>query len=65
MATVKVSRDRQVQLDGETIGSVYGEPRDWWYLHTDGHGDGPWHSKQEAADMLARVHRKRQRAANA
>jgi hypothetical protein len=61
---IKVSRDGSVILDGETIGRVYGEPRNWQFALADYRepagrlrGSHMWHSKREAAEMCARAHR--------
>jgi hypothetical protein len=59
---IVVRRDRSVVLDGEIIGSVWGEPRDWWFMLADCRTparthEGGWHSKRDAAEMCVRAHR--------
>jgi hypothetical protein len=45
-----VRRDGTVVYNGTVVGRVWGEPRAWW----NSEGDGPWHSKREAAEMCVR-----------
>ncbi len=59
-----IKRDGSVVLDGVAIGSVAGEPRDWWFMLADprrqpSERNGPWHSKREAGEMCVSAHRKR------
>ena len=60
---IKVSRDGSVTLDGELVGYVFGEPRNWDFALADyrepserWRGSHRWHSKQEAAEMCVRAH---------
>lgn len=58
----RVRRDGTVVLDGEVIGRVYGEPRNWCFALADYREPlktavTGWFSKQEAAGMCARAHR--------
>jgi hypothetical protein len=60
--SVGVRMDRTVLLDGKPIGYVYGEVRNWTYrLDNPDTTDGPWFTKQEAAEMCARAHLKANR----
>jgi len=62
-ARITVSRDGSVLVDGQAIGSVRGEPRDWWYSLAEyrplsrKNDPGPYHSKRDAAEACARAYR--------
>lgn len=59
-----VGRDGAVILDGEVIGYVNGEPRNWQFILADYRkpagrlaGSHMWHSKRQAAEMCVEAHR--------
>jgi len=60
--SAELRRDGTVLVDGEVIGTVHGEPRDWGFMLADCRMPAKtpstgWHSKREAADMCVRAHR--------
>lgn len=57
----RLHRDGSVSIDGEIIGRVAGEARNWGFVLADYRDPGRtpasgWFSKVEAADMCARAH---------
>lgn len=57
----RLHRDGSVSIDGEVIGHVAGEARDWGFVLADYRDPGRtpasgWFSKAEAAEMCARAH---------
>jgi hypothetical protein len=57
----KLHRDGSVSIDGEVIGRVAGQARDWGFVLADYRDPGRtppggWFSKLDAAEMLVRAH---------
>jgi hypothetical protein len=57
----KLHRDGSVSIDGEVIGRVAGQARDWGFVLADYRDPGRtqpsgWLTKRDAAEMCARAH---------